>query len=158
LLKSLLLLMAFHSIRSERLLCEHLDSNFLFRWFLGMSMGEPSFDHSSFLGTGTACWNTTWPAVLHRRREPGARCGPDEQRARHSGRLADRGVALIKSFRARDEKPEDREPPDDPGNPTVNFNGEKRSNATHASTTDPEARWARKGKARRPRCPSRRMR
>jgi len=51
--------------------------------------------------------------------------------------------ASLKSFR-KDEAPEDREPPDDPGNPTVNFHGEKRSNETHASTTDPESRLARK--------------
>lgn len=52
--------------------------------------------------------------------------------------------ASHKSFRPKDEKPEDRPPPDDPGNPSVNFRGEKRSNATHASTTDPDARLARK--------------
>ena len=53
-------------------------------------------------------------------------------------------MASLKSFRRKDEKPADREPPDDPGNPTVNFHGEKRSNDTHASTTDPEAKLARK--------------
>jgi len=52
--------------------------------------------------------------------------------------------ASLKSFRRKDEKPADREPPDDPGNPTVNFRGEKRSNETHQSTTDKEARLARK--------------
>jgi hypothetical protein len=45
--------------------------------------------------------------------------------------------ASIKGFRPKDEKPGDRPPPDDPGNPTVNFHGEKRSNETHQSTTDP---------------------
>jgi hypothetical protein len=53
--------------------------------------------------------------------------------------------AGLKSFKRRGEPPR---PPDDPGNPTVNFHGEKRSNETHASTTDPEARLARKGNAR----------
>jgi IS5 family transposase len=52
--------------------------------------------------------------------------------------------AGLKSFQRKDTP---RQPPDDPGNPTVNFHGEQRSNATHASTTDPEARLARKGKA-----------
>jgi hypothetical protein len=51
--------------------------------------------------------------------------------------------ASLKSFRPKDEKPGDRPPPDDPGNPTVNFRGEKRSNVTHQSTTDPESRLAR---------------
>jgi hypothetical protein len=54
-------------------------------------------------------------------------------------------AASLKSFRARDQPPADK-PPDDRGNPTVNFRGEKRSNATHQSTTDPEARLAKKGR------------
>jgi hypothetical protein len=50
--------------------------------------------------------------------------------------------ASMKSFRRKDEKPGDRPPPDDPGNPTVNFRGEKRSNDTHQSTTVPSSgRW-----------------
>jgi hypothetical protein len=53
----------------------------------------------------------------------------------------------LKSFRLKDEPPSD-EPPDDPGNPTVNFRGEPRSNATHQSTTDAEARLARKGRGK----------
>jgi len=53
--------------------------------------------------------------------------------------------ASLKSFRPKD-KPPSPQPPDDPGNPTVNFRGEKRSNATHQSTTDPEARLAKKGR------------
>jgi hypothetical protein len=53
--------------------------------------------------------------------------------------------ASLKSFRPKDEKDDRRDPPDDPGNPTVDFKGEKRSNATHASTTDPDARLMRKG-------------
>ena len=54
--------------------------------------------------------------------------------------------ASLKSFRPKDEKP--APPPDDPGNPTVNFRGEKRSNDTHESKTDPEARLARKGEGK----------
>src|SRR4029453_12041069 len=53
--------------------------------------------------------------------------------------------ASLKSFKRTDEM---APPPDDPGNPTVNFHGERRSNETHASTTDPEARLARKGAGR----------
>jgi transposase len=48
------LLMAFYTVRSERLFCEQLDYNILFRWFLDMSMEEPSFDHSSFSRTASA--------------------------------------------------------------------------------------------------------
>ena len=53
--------------------------------------------------------------------------------------------ASLKSLRPKGEKPSDRTPPDDPGNPSVDFHGERRQNATHQSTTDPEARLAKKG-------------
>jgi hypothetical protein len=53
-------------------------------------------------------------------------------------------AASLKSFKAKDTPPSDT-PPDNPGNPTVNFRGENRSNTTHQSTTDPEARLAKKG-------------
>lgn len=66
--------------------------------------------------------------------------------------------ASLKTFRRKDEKLEDREPPDDPGNPTVNFHGEKRSNETHVSTTDPESKLARKAATTRPSCTLLRMR
>jgi len=56
--------------------------------------------------------------------------------------------ASMKSFRRKGEKPGDRPPPDDAGNPTVDFHGEKRTNDTHESSTDPEARLARKGKGK----------
>jgi IS5 family transposase len=56
--------------------------------------------------------------------------------------------ASLKSFRPKEEKPQDRPPPDDKGNPTVDFHGEKRSNQTHESTTDPESRLARKGRGK----------
>ena len=57
-----------------------------------------------------------------------------------------RGTLTMRIYiRPRDEAPGDRPPPDDPGNPTVNFRGELRTNQTHASTTDPEARLMRKG-------------
>src|SRR5438874_11329587 len=56
-------------------------------------------------------------------------------------------AASLKSFRPKD-KPPSNEPPDDRGNPTVNFHGQRRSNTTHQSTTDPEARLAKKGKGK----------
>jgi IS5 family transposase len=56
--------------------------------------------------------------------------------------------ASLKSFKRKDANPKDEPPPDDPGNPTVNFHGEKRSNETHASTSDPEAKLARKGRGK----------
>jgi hypothetical protein len=55
-------------------------------------------------------------------------------------------AASLKSFKAKDQPPSDT-PPDDPGHPTVNFRGEQRSNVTHQSTTDPQARLAKKGRS-----------
>ena len=57
----------------------------------------------------------------------------------------DRGVGLAQELSPKDAPRGDRTPPDDPGNPSVNFHGERRQNATHQSTTDPEARLAKKG-------------
>jgi hypothetical protein len=54
--------------------------------------------------------------------------------------------ASLKSLRPNGEKPSDRTPPADPGNPSVDFHGERRRNATHQSTTDPAARLAKKGR------------
>jgi hypothetical protein len=60
------------------------------------------------------------------------------------GTLIEAGASL-KSFRPRGEQRSDRTPTDDPGNPSVNFHGERRQNATHQSTSDPQARLAKKG-------------
>jgi len=138
------LLIAFYTIRSERLFCEQLDYNMLFRWFLNMSMVESSFDHSTF------SFNR---ARLIEHDVARQFFGRVVAQARSSGLLSDEHFtvdgtlidawASMKSFKKKDTK--GGEPPDDPGNPTVNFRGEKRRNDTHASTTDPEARLARKG-------------
>jgi transposase len=145
LLKSTLL-MAFYSVRSERLFCEQLDYNLLFRWFLDMSMVEDSFDHSTFsknrerlLEHGVA--KKFLAEIVERARA--ARLMSDDHFT-VDGTLIE-AWASIKSFRPKDENPDDRRPPDDPGNPTVNFHGEKRSNETHQSTTDPESKLYRKG-------------
>jgi IS5 family transposase len=130
-------------VRSERLFCEQLDYNILFRWFLDMSLDEESFDHSTFSRNRERL-------LLHDvAREFFVTVVED---ARSAGLLSDEHFtvdgtlieawASIKSFKRKDD-PADS-PPDDPGNPTVNFRGEKRSNETHASTTDPEARLAKK--------------
>jgi transposase len=145
LLKSTLL-MAFYSVRSERLFCEQLDYNLLFRWFLDMDMVESSFDHSTFsknrarlLGHDVA--RQFLAKIVERARS--ARLMSDDHFT-VDGTLIE-AWASMKSFRPKDEYPDDRPPPDDPGNPTVNFHGEKRSNETHESKTDPDSRLARKG-------------
>jgi transposase len=144
LLKSQILL-ALYSVRSDRQFCEQLDYNLLFRWFLDMSADEPTFDASSFSRNRDRLLDHDvaakfFAAVVERAR--------DAHLMSHDHFTVDgtliEAMASLKSFRRKDEKPADREPPDDPGNPTVSFHGEKRSNQTHASTTDPEAKLARK--------------
>jgi transposase len=139
------LLMAFYSVRSDRLFCEQLDYNLLFRWFLDMDMVEESFDHSTFsknrerLLAHDVAKKFLGEVVGQAR---AARLMSDDHFT-VDGTLIE-AWASLKSFRRNDEKPEDRPPPDDPGNPTVNFHGEKRSNETHQSTTDPESKLYRK--------------
>jgi len=140
------ILIALYSVRSDRMFCEQLDYNLLFRWFLDMNMDEPAFDHSSFTKNRDRLLEHDvaaefFAAVVERAQQLGLM---SSEHFTVDGTLIE-AWASLKSFRPKDEKPEDRDPPDDPGNPTVNFHGEKRGNETHASTTDPEARLARKG-------------
>jgi transposase len=140
------LLIALYSIRSARMFCEQLDYNLLFRWFLDMNADDPAFDHSSFTKNSERLLKHDvagkfFAAVVDEAR---ARELLSSDHFRVDGTLIE-AWASLKSFRPKDEKPEEREPPEDPGNPTVNFHGEKRRNDTHASTTDPEAKLARKG-------------
>src|SRR6266566_992754 len=143
------LLISLYSVRSERAFCEELDFQLLYRWFLDMSLMEPSFDPTVF--------------TKNRKRllkHDVARQFFDEvvRQAAGLGLLSDdhftvdgtliEAAASLKSFRPKDKPPSDEPPPDDRGNPTVNFHGQKRSNATHQSTTDPEARLAKKGKGK----------
>ena len=142
------LLIALYSVRSERAFCEELDYNMLFRWFLDMDLMEPSFDPTSF--------------TKNRERLLRHRVGQqlfDEVAgfAAERGLLSDEhftvdgtlieAAASLKSFTRRDGDPP-AQGPDDPGNPSVDFHGDKRTNATHQSTTDPQARLFRKGKGK----------
>jgi transposase len=138
-----LLLQVLYSVRSERLLMEQLDYNLLFRWFVGLNMDE-------------AVWDATVFTKNRQRLLEGDIAGAFFQRvlsqARQRGVLSDEHFtvdgtlieawASLKSFK---RKGAPLPPPDDPGNPTVDFHGERRSNETHASTTDPDARLFRKG-------------
>ena len=141
LLKSQLLI-ALYSVRSDRLFCETLDYNMLFRWFLDMSLEEPSFDASTFSKNRDRLLEHDvalkfFDAVVRRARREGLL---SDEHFSVDGTLIE-AWASLKSFRPKGEPPG---PPDDPGNPTVDFRGEKRSNATHESTTDPQARLAKK--------------
>jgi transposase len=143
------LLMALYSIRSERMFCEQLEYNLLFRWFLRMNSDEPAFDHSTFsanrkrLLEHDAAKEFFFGVVDQAKKK---KLMSDEHFTA-DGTLIE-AWASLKSFRRKDGKDKKGAPPDDPGNPTVDFHGEKRSNATHESKTDPEARLAKKGKGK----------
>lgn len=141
------LLMALYTIRSERLFCEQLDYNLLFRWFLTMELDEPSFDHSSFTTNRTRLLEHEiagefFRAIIGQARARGLL---SNEHFTVDGTLIE-AWASLKSFKPKDQKP--GAGPDDPGNPTVAFHGERRASATHQSTTDPEALLARKGKGK----------
>jgi transposase len=142
-----LLLQAFYSIRSERLLIEQLDYNLLFRWFVGLGMDEPIWDHSTFSKNrerllAGAIADGFFEAVLAEAR---AHRLLSDEHFTVDGTLLE-AWASHKSFRPKDT--DGSGPPDDPGNPTVNFRGERRKNDTHQSTTDPDARLYKKGVGR----------
>ena len=136
------LLIALFSIRSDRQLCEQLEYNLMFRWFLEMEFDEPAFDPSSFSQNRERL-------IKHRVGEEFLAAVVKAARSRHllstehfsvDGTLIE-AWASMKSFRPKDGPPAD-------SNGWSDFRGERRSNDTHASTTDPEARLARKGKGR----------
>lgn len=138
-----LLLQAFYSIRSERQLMEQLDYNLLFRWFVGLAMDAPVWDATVFtknrdrLLEGAVAAKFLAAVVAHAR----SRALLSEEHFSVDGTLIE-AWASLKSFRAKDGG---GEPPGPGRNGDRNFHGEKRSNATHASTTDPDAKLYRKG-------------
>lgn len=140
-----LLLQILYSVRSERLLMEQLDYNLLFRWFVGLQADDPIWDATVFTKNRQRLLDgdiagAFFDQVVAQARKHGLL---SDEHFTVDGTLIE-AWASLKSFTRQDGSPP---PPDDPGNPTVNFHGERRSNATHASTTDPEARLFRKGKA-----------
>ena len=140
------LLMALYTVRSERMFCEQLDYNLLFRWFLDMNWDEPGFDHSSFSRNRARLLEHDVAGEFFRTVVAEARelKLTSDEHFTIDGTLIE-AWASLKSFRPKGEQRSDRTPPDDSGNPSVNFHGERRQNATHQSTTDPEARLAKKG-------------
>jgi transposase len=139
-----LLLQILYTVRSERQLIEQLDYNLLFRWFVGLSMDDPVWDVTVFtknrerLLAGEVA-QAFFNAVLDQARSH------DLLSAEHftvDGTLVE-AWASLKSFKRKGEDSQ-TPPDDDPNNPSVDFHGERRANATHQSTTDPEARLYKK--------------
>jgi IS5 family transposase len=142
-----LLLQALYSVRSERMLMEQLNYNLLFRWFVGLNMDDSVWDVTVFtknlerLLEGDIA-EPFFQAALQQARD---RSLLSDEHFTVDGTLLE-AWASVKSFQRKDAK--NAIPPDDPGNATVDFHGEKWSNATHASKTDPDAKMARKGKGK----------
>jgi transposase len=137
-------LQVLYSIRSERLLCEQLDYNLLFRWFVGLSIDEPIWDHSTFTKNRERLIEAKVARKLLKRVVRKARAAQllSNEHFSVDGTLIE-SWAAVKSMRRRDGKDE---PPGPGRNPTVNWHGEKRTNETHASPKDPEAKLFCKGK------------
>jgi len=138
-----LLVQVLYTIRSERMLMEQLEYNLLFRWFVGLNMDEPVWVPTVFsknrdrLMEGDIA-QRFFDQVLA---QASAADLVSDEHFSVDGTLIE-AWASQKSFQRKDRT--EVPPPDDPGNPTVNFHGETRRNDTHESKTDPEARLARK--------------
>jgi transposase len=146
------ILTALYSIRSERLFCEQLSYNLLWLWFLDREFSEGSFNHSVFaknygrvLSADVA--KLFFAQVYDLSRQEG---WTSDEHFTADGTLIE-SWASLKSFVRKDggdQKKIDSAKDDDPGNPTINFHGEKRCNDTHYSTTDGDSVLYRKAKGK----------
>jgi len=139
------LLQVLYTIRSERQLMEQLDYNLLFRWFVGVGIDDRVWSPTTFsknrdrLLRGDIAQGFFEAVRLH----------ADRERLLSAEHFTVDGTLLEawashKSFRPKDEEP----PSSGGGNPTVDFHGERRTNDTHQSTTDPDARLYKKARGR----------
>ena len=141
-----LLLQAFYSIRSERQLVERIEFDLLFRWFVGLGVDDPVWDATTFTKNRDRLLDGEvavkfLAAVLA---QPKVKALLSSEHFSVDGTLLE-AWASIKSFRPKDGSG----PPPDPGrNGEQDFHGQKRSNETHASATDPDARLYRKGRGK----------
>src|SRR5450432_2366450 len=137
------LLQMLYSVRSERLLIEEMDYNLLFRWFVGLNADDDVWDATTFAKNRDRLLQADVAKQFLAQvvAQAGSRGLTSDEHFTVDGTLLE-AWASVKSFQPQEKK---TPPPDDPGNPTVNFPGEKRSNDTHESKTDPESQLARKG-------------
>jgi transposase len=142
-----LLLQVLYTVRSERLLMEQLDYNLLFRWFVGLSMDDPVWDATVFSKNRDRLLEGDIARAFFERVLCHARAQHllSDEHFTVDGTLIE-AWAGQKSFKKKGTN--SGNPTDDPGNPSVDFKGEKRTNQTHQSTTDPQARLYRKAKGK----------
>jgi transposase len=139
-----MLLQAFYSIRSERQLMERLEYDLLFRWFVGLGVDDPAWDHSTFSKNRDRLLDGDIAAKFL----AAVLAQPRVKRLLSTDHVSVDGTLIEAWASLKSLKPKDGsgDPPADGGrNADADFRGEKRSNATHASTTDPDARLDRKG-------------
>ena len=142
-----MLLQAFYSIRSERQLMERLDFDLLFRWFVGLGLDDPAWDHSTFSKNRDRLLEGEIAAKFL----AAVLAQPKVKRLLSADHFSVDGTlieawASMKSFKPKVAEGDDPSPPTSGGrNAEVDFKGQRRSNETHQSTTDPEARLYRKG-------------
>ena len=139
-----MLLQVFYGLRSERQLMERIEFDLLFRWFVGLGIDEAVWDHSSFSTNRDRLLSGEIAAKFLR----AILAQPKVKRLISSDHFSVDGTlieawASIKSFRRKDGSDDDHQGPG--RNAERNFHNEKRSNETHQSTTDPEARLYKKG-------------
>lgn len=142
-----LLLQIFYTIRSERLLMEQLDYNLLFRWFIGLNTDDPVWDHSTFSKNRERLFEESFAKRLFEEIFDQAKAAglTSDEHFSVDGTLIE-AWASHKSVRRKDGGDDDNT--DGVGrNAGRDFRGESRSNETHASRTDPDARLARKSNA-----------
>lgn len=139
-----LLLQIFHTVRSERQLMEQLNYDLLFRWFVGLAMDDPLWDTTVFSKNRDRLLEGDIAAAFFQQvvDQAGQQGLLSEEHFSVDGTLLE-AWASQKSFQRKNKRR--GTPPDDPGNPMVNFRGERRTNQTHQSTTDPDSRLFRKG-------------
>jgi transposase len=145
-----LLMMALYSVRSERQLCERIDTDLLFRWFLDLSPEDPAFDPTVFTYNRPrldefGITGAFFDAVVKQAKEAGL-CSDDHFSV--DGTMIE-SLASMKSVVPKAELENEQQSGDSnsfkPRNPDVDFHGQQRTNETHRSRTDPEARLYRKG-------------
>ncbi len=138
------LLIALYSVRSERQFCERLQYDLLFKWFLDLNIIDPAFDASTFSKNKERLLEheVVKKFLVIVLEEARRRRLLSEDHFTVDGTLLE-SWASLKSFHPKDGG--DGIPASGEKNPSVDFHGERRSNDTHQSTTDPQARLARKG-------------
>lgn len=143
-----MLLQAFYSIRSERLLMERLEYDLLFRWFVGIGVDDAAWDHSTFSKNRDRLLEGDIAAKFL----DAVLAQPRVKRLLSCDHFSVDGTLIEAWASMKSVKPKDGSdiPPAEGGgrNAEADFHGQKRTNDTHASTTDPEARLYRKGKGK----------